>query len=85
MPQTRERATPMILSEAVIVAILSLAGTALGTFGGILSSQKMVKYRLTKLEEKVDKHNHLVERVTSLELRNKVCEHRIENLESRAG
>jgi hypothetical protein len=75
----------MILSEAVIVAILSLAGTALGTFGGILSSQKMVKYRLTKLEEKVDKHNHLVERVTSLELRNKVCEHRIENLESRAG
>ena len=85
MTQTREIATPMILSEAVIVAILSLAGTALGTFGGILSSQKMVKYRLTKLEEKVDKHNHLVERVTSLELRNKVCEHRIENLESRAG
>jgi len=75
----------MILSEAVIVALLSLAGTALGTFGGIISSQKMVKYRLTKLEEKVDKHNHLVERVTSLELRNKVCEHRIENLESRAG
>ena len=75
----------MILSEAVIVALLSLARTALGTFGGIISSQKMVKYRLTKLEEKVDKHNHLVERVTSLELRNKVCEHRIENLESRAG
>ncbi|MBE6651151.1 MAG: hypothetical protein E7613_07540 [Ruminococcaceae bacterium] len=73
------------MSEAVIVALLSLAGTALGTFGGIISSQKMVKYRLTKLEEKVDKHNHLVERVTSLELRNKVCEHRIENLESRAG
>lgn len=71
----------MILSEAVIVALLSLIGTAVGTFGGILSSQKMVKYRLNKLEEKVDKHNHLVERVTSLELRNKVCEHRIEKLE----
>lgn len=71
----------MLLSEAVLVALLSLVGTAVGTFGGIVSSQKMVKYRLTKLEEKVDKHNHLVERVTALELRNKVCEHRIEKLE----
>ncbi len=71
----------MLLSDAVTVALLSLIGTAVGTFGGILSSQKMVKYRLTKLEEKVDKHNNLVERVTGLELRNKVCEHRIEKLE----
>ncbi len=71
----------MLLSDAVTVALLSLIGTAVGTFGGILSSQKMVKYRLTKLEEKMDKHNNLVERVTGLELRNKVCEHRIEKLE----
>lgn len=71
----------MLLSEAVTVALLSLIGTAIGSFGGILSSQKMVKYRLTKLEEKMDKHNNLVERVAGLELRNKVCEHRIEKLE----
>lgn len=73
----------VLLSEAVTVAILSLLGTAIGTFGGIISSQKMVKYRLSKLEEKVDKHNHLVERVTGLELRNKVSEHRIEKLEAK--
>lgn len=70
-----------MLSEGIIVAFLSLIGTAIGSFGGILSSQKMVKYRLSKLEEKVDKHNHLVERVGALELKNKVCEHRIEKLE----
>ncbi len=70
-----------MLSEGIIVAFLSLIGTAIGSFGGILSSQKMVKYRLSKLEEKVDKHNHLVERVAALELKNKVCEHRIEKLE----
>lgn len=74
----------MLLSEGIVIALLSLIGTAVGSFGGILSSQKMVKYRLSKLEEKVDKHNHLVERVTALELRNKVCEHRIEKLETRA-
>ena len=39
---------------------------------------------LSKLEEKVDKHNNLVERMSTLELRNKVCEHRIENLEKKA-
>lgn len=71
----------MFWSEAVTIALLSLIGTAIGSFGGIISSQRMVKYRLSKLEEKVDLHNHLVERVTSLELRNKVCEHRIEKLE----
>lgn len=74
----------MPLSDAVVVAMLSLIGTAIGSFGGILSSQKMVKYRLSKLEEKVDKHNHLVERVAALELKNKVSEHRIEKLELKA-
>lgn len=74
----------MLLSDAVVVAMLSLIGTAIGSFGGILSSQKMVKYRLSKLEEKVDKHNHLVERVAALELKNKVSEHRIEKLELKA-
>ncbi len=75
----------MPISDAIVVAILSLAGTALGTFGGIFSSQKMVKYRLTQLEQKVDKHNNLVERVASLELRNKVSEHRLDDLERKVG
>ncbi len=72
------------INDGIIVAIISFAGTALGSFGGIFSSQKMMKYRLGKLEEKVDKHNHLVERVSALEIRNKVSEHRLEKLESRA-
>ncbi|MBQ7896995.1 MAG: hypothetical protein IJ323_01085 [Clostridia bacterium] len=73
-----------MLSEGVIIALLGIIGSAVGSFGGVLSSQKMVKYRLSKLEEKVDKHNNLVERMSTLELRNKVCEHRIENLEKKA-
>lgn len=72
-----------MFSEGIIIAILGIIGSALGSFGGVISSQKMVKYRLTKLEEKVDKHNNIVERMSTLELRNKVCEHRIENLEKK--
>ena len=73
----------MLITEPIFVAILSFAGTALGSFGGIISAQKMIKYRISKLEEKVDKHNCLVERMTEIELRNKVCEHRIEKLENK--
>ena len=73
-----------MLSEGVLIALLGLMGSAIGSFGGVLSSQKMVKYRLGKLEEKVDKHNNLVERMSAIEIRNKVCEHRIEDLERKA-
>ena len=73
-----------MLSEGVVIALLGLMGSAIGSFGGVLSSQKMVKYRLSKLEEKVDKHNNLVERMSAIEIRNKVCEHRIEDLERKA-
>ena len=73
-----------MLSEGIIIAVLGIIGSALGSFGGVISSQKMVKYRLGKLEEKVDKHNNLVERMTAIELRNKVCEHRIDDLEKKA-
>ena len=71
------------MSEAVIVAVISLIGTAIGSFSGILSSQKMVKYRLGQLEEKVDKHNHIIERVTGLELISRGVERRLEKLEAK--
>ncbi len=69
------------MTEAVTVAILSLIGTAIGSFGGILSTQRLVKYRLEQLEKKVDVCNTLSERLAELEIKNKVCEHRIEKLE----
>ncbi|MBQ9976826.1 MAG: hypothetical protein IJP16_09970 [Clostridia bacterium] len=69
------------MTEAITVAILSLIGTAIGSFGGILSTQRLVKYRLEQLEKKVDVCNTLSERLAELEIKNKVCEHRIEKLE----
>lgn len=57
------------MRSEVVVALLSLVGTFIGTLGGILSTQKLVTYRLQKLEEKVDKHNNLIDRMYKIETR----------------
>ena len=38
------------MSETVIVAIISLAGTLFGTLGGIVASGKLTGYRIDRLE-----------------------------------
>lgn len=48
-------------------AIISLGGTAIGTFGGIILSNKLTTYRLSQLEAKVDKHNNVIERLYKVE------------------
>lgn len=57
------------MSEAVIVALLSLAGTVIGSLLGILAANRLVVYRLEQLEIKVNKHNNLVERMAVIEKR----------------
>lgn len=57
------------MHSEVVVALLSLVGTFIGTLGGILATQKLVTYRLQKLEEKVDKHNNLIDRMYKIETR----------------
>ena len=71
------------MSEVVIVAIISLAGTLIGTFGGIMTSSKLTIYRIEQLEKKVEKHNNIVERVYRLEDNDKLLEQRIGQLEHR--
>lgn len=55
------------MNDVVIVAILSLAGTLIGTFGGIITANKLVSYRLEQLEKKVNLHNQVIERTYKLE------------------
>ncbi|MCQ4702033.1 hypothetical protein NE704_13720 [[Ruminococcus] gnavus] len=65
------------MTDTVIVAIISLLGTLLGSFGGT----QLVKYRIEQLEKKVEKHNSIVERTYILEEKVKVANHRIEDFE----
>lgn len=55
------------MSDTVIVGLLSLLGTLAGTFGGIVTANKLTTYRIERLEEKVNKHNGMIERMYAAE------------------
>ena len=69
------------MNDAVMIAILSLVGTMIGTFGGILTSSKLSNYRIEQLEKKVDKHNGFGEKIPVIQEQIKVINHRLEDLE----
>lgn len=68
------------MTEAIVVALLSLAGTLGGSFFGILTANKLTNYRIEQLEQKVEKHNSLVDRMYKLEKAVAVDEEEIEHL-----
>lgn len=74
----------------VLVALIGLGGSAIGTFAGVFASAKLTAYRIEQLEKKVDKHNTVIERTYKLEETQaviqeqiKVANHRITDLEER--
>ena len=69
------------MSNEVLTSLLALAGTAIGSITGILTSARLTNFRLKQLEEKVKLHNNLVERMTAIEQRSKSNTHRLDNLE----
>ena len=73
------------MSTEVLVAILSLAGTAIGTFGGIIASAKLTNYRIQQLEKKVEEHNNFVRRLPVIEEKIAVANNRISDLEKVVG
>ena len=70
------------MTETVIVALIALLGTLFGTFGGIVTANKLTNYRIEQLEKKVEQHNKVVERVYKLEKQEAVIEEEIEQLQS---
>ena len=75
----------MMIEPSVLVALLSLAGTLIGTLGGILVSSKLTNYRLQQLENKVDKHNGFAEKIPVLQEQIRSLSERLEDLERRSG
>lgn len=72
------------MSDTIIVALIGLAGSGLGAFAGVMASARLTQYRLQQLEEKVNKHNNMVERTYRLEGRMDEAEHDIRDLKGRA-
>ncbi len=76
------------MNETLLVAVLSFAGTLIGTVGGILAANRLTTYRLERLEKQVEKHNQVIDRVYKLEQADaveeeeiKVINHRLHDLE----
>ena len=72
----------------IIVALIGVLGSSIGSFLGILINSKLSNYRIEQLEKKVDKHNNLIERVYKIEQHEavvdeeiKVANHRIDDIE----
>ena len=66
--------------SAVIVAVLSLIGTLAGSYISGNKTIALLEYRLKALEEKVDKHNHVIERTYELERHISIHDEQIEDL-----
>jgi hypothetical protein len=77
------------MSDTIIVALLSLIGTLAGAYFANRKSSALVIYRIDQLEEKVNKHNEVIERTFELEVHEKITDeklkvinHRIDDLEN---
>lgn len=71
--------------ESIIVSLIGLAGSAIGSILGVIASARLTSYRLEQL---VQAHNNLIERTYKLEERTEIQEekikavsHRIKDLE----
>ena len=68
--------------QTVIVAIISFAGTLVGTAGGIIASAKLTQYRLEKLEKKVEAHTGAAAKIPVMEEKINNINRRIKAIEN---
>lgn len=55
------------MGSEIIVAILGMVGTLIGSGLGVYASASKTNFRLEQLEKKVEVHNHLIERMARAE------------------
>lgn len=64
----------------IIVAILALCGTLVGSIAGIVASNKLVVYRIERLENIINKVDNAIERIVILEQNEKAQWNRIDDM-----
>ena len=55
------------MNTEIIVALIASGGGLLGSLVGVIASSKLTTYRIQQLENKVEKHNTVIERTYKLE------------------
>lgn len=72
------------MSDNVLISLIALCGSGLGTLCGIILSNKLTNYRIEQLEKKMDKHNTIIERTFVLEGDIKMVKQEINDIKERA-
>lgn len=72
------------MDSTIIVALISGFCTLIGTYAGIRKSTSLTNYRIQQLEEKVAKHNSVVERTYKLEVKMGDVESKVSKCEETA-
>lgn len=69
------------MNNTIIVALISFAGTLIGTAGGIFASSKLTAFRLEQLEKKLDIQSKSVAKIPIIEERLQGLSRRVSILE----
>lgn len=70
------------MTETVVVAVISLVGTLVGSYWAQRNTTSLIAYRLEELEKEVNQHNNFATRMPVVEEQIKVLNHRINTLET---
>lgn len=70
----------IVVSDAVLVAVISGACTLLGSAFGVIASNKLIQYRLEQLEKKVQAHNNLIDRMYKVEKKQEQLDQKVDML-----
>jgi len=80
MGKTKQAKGVVVVSDVVLVAVISGACTLLGSMFGVIASGKLTNYRLEQLEKKVQAHNNLIDRMYKVEKKEEALEQKVEML-----
>ena len=71
------------MATEVIVALVSLAGSALGVVAGVIGSNKLTDFRLSSIETKVNELDKKIDNFTDVSVQLAVLDQRIKELEGK--
>lgn len=55
------------MTGQIIIAVIALLGTFIGSYIPYMRNRKVIEYQIDELKLKMDKHNHMVERIYIVE------------------
>ena len=71
------------MPNEIVVALISMAGSALGVIAGVIGSSKLTEYRLSNIESKVEELDKKIDAFTDISVELAVIKQRLKDLEDK--